>query len=60
MNEGRFWTVVKPNDGVPLLLGGVAVISMLIHFAILGNSTWFAAFMQGGVRAPVAATAPAP
>jgi light-harvesting protein B-800-850 alpha chain len=59
MNEGRIWTVVKPNHGVPLFLGGVAVISMLVHFAILNHTTWFAAFMQGGARAPVTATAPA-
>lgn len=59
MNEGRIWTVVKPNHGVPLFLGGVAIISMLVHFAILNNTTWFAAFMQGGAPRP-AATAPAP
>lgn len=52
MNEGRIWTVVKPNHGVPLFLGGVAVISMLVHFAILTNTTWFAAFLQGGARTP--------
>ncbi len=59
MNEGRIWTVVKPNHGVPLFLGGVAVISMLVHFAILTNTTWFAGFLQGGAKAPAVATAPA-
>jgi light-harvesting protein B-800-850 alpha chain len=60
MNEGRIWTVVKPNHGVPLFLGGVMVVSMLVHHAILNNTTWFAAFMQGGAKAPAAVSAPAP
>ncbi len=48
MNQGRIWCVVKPTVGLPLFLGGVAVISLIVHFAVLGNSTWFAKFIQGG------------
>ncbi len=48
MNQGRIWCVVNPTVGLPLFLGSVALISFTIHFAVLSNSTWFAAFMQGG------------
>ena len=57
MNQGTLWTVVKPSVGLPLLLGTVAITALLVHFAVLTNTTWFAKFMQGGVSAPVAAPA---
>jgi light-harvesting protein B-800-850 alpha chain len=47
MNQGRIWCVVKPTVGLPLFLGAVAVISLVVHFAILNNTEWFAAFMGG-------------
>ncbi len=47
MNQGRIWCVVKPTVGLPLFLGGVAVISFTVHFAILTNTTWFPAFFGG-------------
>jgi len=59
MNEGRIWTVVKPNTGVPLFLGAVALMSFTVHFAILYNTTWMAAFWQGSAKAPMTASAPA-
>jgi len=48
MNQGRIWCVVKPTVGLPLFLGSVALISLLVHFAVLKHTTWFAAFLQGG------------
>jgi light-harvesting protein B-800-850 alpha chain len=48
MNQGRIWCVVKPTVGLPLFLGSVALISLIVHSAVLKNTTWFAAFMQGG------------
>lgn len=48
MNQGRIWCVVHPTVGLPLFLGGVAVISFIVHFAILSNTTWFPAYFQGG------------
>jgi light-harvesting protein B-800-850 alpha chain len=59
MNEGKIWTVVKPNTGVPLFLGGVALMSFVIHFAILNNTTGVAAVFQGSAKAPMTAAAPA-
>jgi light-harvesting protein B-800-850 alpha chain len=47
MNQGRIWCVVKPTVGLPLFLGGVAVISLLVHLSVLGNTTWFPAFFGG-------------
>lgn len=48
MNQGRIWCVVKPTVGLPLFLGAVAVISLLVHYSVLSNSSWFPAFIQGG------------
>ena len=47
MNNGKMWTVVHPTVGLPLFLGGVALISFTVHFAILRNTTWFPAFFGG-------------
>jgi light-harvesting protein B-800-850 alpha chain len=50
MNNGRMWTVVNPTIGLPLLLGGVIVVSLIVHSAILGNTDWFPAFFSGGTE----------
>ena len=64
MNQGRIWTVVKPTVGLPLFLGSVAVIAILVHAAVLNNTTWFPKYWNGAtvaapVAAPAAAVAPA-
>jgi light-harvesting protein B-800-850 alpha chain len=48
MNQGRIWCVVQPTVGLPLFLGTVLAISLIVHFAVLSNTTWMAAFFQGG------------
>ncbi|MFM7345654.1 MAG: light-harvesting protein [Tagaea sp.] len=50
MFYGKMWLVVKPTVGVPLLLGAVAVTSMIVHWAILTHTTWFPAFLQGKAK----------
>ncbi|MCW2274566.1 light-harvesting protein [Rhodoblastus acidophilus] len=50
MNQGKIWTVVNPAVGLPLLLGSVAITALLVHLAILTHTTWFPAFMQGGLK----------
>ncbi len=47
MNQGRIWCVVKPTVGLPLFLGSVALIALIVHFAILNNTEWFAAYWGG-------------
>lgn len=47
MNNGKLWCVVSPTVGIPMFLGGVAVVSLTVHFAVLNNTTWFAAFFGG-------------
>ena len=64
MNQGRIWTVVNPGVGLPLFLGSVAVIAILVHAAVLNNTTWFPKYWNGAtvaapVAAPAAAVAPA-
>jgi light-harvesting protein B-800-850 alpha chain len=50
MNQAKIWTVVNPAIGLPLLLGSVTAIALLVHLAILSNTTWFPAYWQGGVK----------
>ncbi|MEM1402610.1 MAG: light-harvesting protein [Pseudomonadota bacterium] len=47
MNNGKMWCVVNPTVGIPAFLGGVALISFTIHFAVLENTSWFPAFFGG-------------
>jgi len=54
MNQGRIWTVVNPSVGLPLFLGSVAVTSLIVHSAVLNNTTWFAGFMNGHGKAKAA------
>lgn len=44
MNQGRIWCVVKPTVGLPLFLGTVLTISLIVHYAVLSNSSWYPAF----------------
>jgi light-harvesting protein B-800-850 alpha chain len=50
MNQGKIWTVVDPSVGIPLMLGSVTVIAVLVHLALISNTTWFPAYWQGGVK----------
>ncbi|MCA1790115.1 MAG: light-harvesting protein [Thioalkalivibrio sp.] len=47
MNQGRIWCVVNPTVGLPLFLGSVTLISLIVHYSILSNTDWFAAFWGG-------------
>jgi light-harvesting protein B-800-850 alpha chain len=48
MNQGRIWCVVNPTVGLPLFLGSVTLIALLVHYEVLTNVPYFAAFMAGG------------
>jgi len=60
MIYGKLWCVVKPSVGLPLFLGGVAVTSLTVHFAVLNNTTWFKRFLEGKPPAVEAAAETAP
>ena len=57
MNQGKIWLVVKPTVGLPLFLGGVAVIALCVHTAVLTQTKWYPAYYSG--KAAVAAVMPA-
>jgi light-harvesting protein B-800-850 alpha chain len=48
MNQGRIWCVVNPTVGLPLFLGSVAVTSLIVHYSVLSNVSWFASYWNGG------------
>jgi len=52
---------VRPTVGIPLFLGAVAVGSFSVHLALLNNTTWVKAFLEGGqaTQAGAASSAPA-
>jgi light-harvesting protein B-800-850 alpha chain len=54
MNNGRIWCVVSPTVGLPLLLGSVTTIAIIVHFAVLSNTTWFKDYWQGHPKAKAA------
>ncbi len=56
MNQGKIWLVVKPTVGLPLFLGGVTVIALAVHTAILTSTAWYPAYYSG--KAAVAAAMP--
>jgi light-harvesting protein B-800-850 alpha chain len=60
MNQGRIWCVVNPTVGLPLFLGTVLVIALLVHYAVLSHTTWFAGYWQGGKHAVATATSGTP
>jgi light-harvesting protein B-800-850 alpha chain len=61
MNQGKIWLVVKPTVGLPLFLGGVTIIALAVHAALLTHTSWFPAYYAGGTKAKsasVESTAP--
>lgn len=59
MNQGKIWLVVKPTIGLPLFLGGVTVIALAVHTAILTNTDWYPAYYSGKAKAKPVAEVPA-
>lgn len=55
MINGRLWTVVSPNVGVPIFFIFLVLTSLYIHLQVMLQTTWFADFVQGS--AAVAETA---
>jgi light-harvesting protein B-800-850 alpha chain len=58
MNEGRIWLYVRPTVGIPLFFIAFVLAALAVHASILSNTTWFAAFWQGGAPAATSAEAP--
>jgi light-harvesting protein B-800-850 alpha chain len=58
MIYGKIWLVVKPSVGVPLIIAAVAIASFSVHVALVTNTTWVKAFLNGNAD-KVAVTAPA-
>ena len=50
MNQGRIWCVVSPNVGLPLMLGSVALTSLIVHYSVLSHVSWFGAYWNGGFK----------
>jgi light-harvesting protein B-800-850 alpha chain len=55
MNQARLWLVVKPGVGIPLLLGSVALTSLIVHGAVLSHTTWYPAYLNGNQHTKAAA-----
>ncbi len=59
MNQGRLWTVVSPNIGLPLIIGGAAVTSLIVHYSILSHTDFMSKYWQGGAKKAAMAAEPA-
>jgi light-harvesting protein B-800-850 alpha chain len=42
--------VVPPKVGLPLFLGTVTLIAILVHAALIGHTTWFGKYWEGGKK----------
>jgi light-harvesting protein B-800-850 alpha chain len=60
MNQGRIWCVVHPTVGLPLLLGSVAITSLVVHASVMTHTTWMSSYWQGSARTKTAETATQP
>ena len=60
MIYGKLWCVVRPSVGIPLFLSAVAVGSFAVHVALVTNTTWVKAFLNGNAAAVAKAETPAP
>ena len=58
MNQGRIWCVVNPTVGLPLFLGSVAVTSLIVHYSVLSNTTWFGSYWNGHAKPKAASVEP--
>jgi light-harvesting protein B-800-850 alpha chain len=59
MNQGRIWCVVNPTVGLPLFLGSVAVTSLIVHYSVLSNTSWFGSYWNGKAKPVATAVEPA-
>ena len=50
MNQGRIWCVVHPTVGLPLLIGSVAVTSLIVHYSVLSHVPWMSNYWTGGFK----------
>ena len=55
MNRGKIWLVVKPTVGLPAFLGGVTVIALCVHAAVLSNADWYKQYYSGKAGAKTSA-----
>ena len=50
MNQGRVWCVVNPTVGLPLLLGSVAITSLIVHACVMTHTPWMSSYWSGSWR----------
>lgn len=55
MNNGKIWLVVKPTVGLPAFLGGVTIIALCVHAAVLSNAGWYKQYYNGKAAPKTAA-----
>lgn len=55
MIYGKIWCVVKPSVGIPLFLSAVAISSFAVHVALVTNTTWVKAYLNGSYGKPAMA-----
>lgn len=47
MGNGKILWAVRPSVGLPLFLGGVWLISFIVHHTVLTRTTWLPALFGG-------------
>ncbi|GGI89127.1 hypothetical protein GCM10007973_26850 [Polymorphobacter multimanifer] len=57
MNEGRLFLYVSPTVAIPLFFLALVATALIVHAAILTNTTWFAGYWQGAAAETAAPAA---
>ncbi len=53
--QAAIWLYVRPSLGLPHFLGAVLLIAIAVHAALIGHTTWYNKYWEGG-KAKVAVT----
>jgi light-harvesting protein B-800-850 alpha chain len=48
--QAAIWLYVRPSLGLPHFLGTVALIAIIVHLALIGHTTWFKKYWEGGKK----------
>ncbi len=46
--QAAIWLYVRPSLGLPHFLGGVVLIALAVHLALIGHTTWVNKYFEGG------------
>ena len=56
--QAAIWLYVRPSLGLPHFLGAVLLIAIAVHAALIGHTTWFNKYWEGGKKVAITQVLP--